>query len=437
MLLDVICPPGVRQGEILTVQRPGDGAEFELALPAGVSPGQTFEVEVPEGQSTDFAGIETELLAELNRARTHPELLAASIQERLKHYRGLDLFPPSRGGKVAVPSKEGVAAPRDAIAAMRSQPAVVPLRREDGEGLRLAAEDHLVDRGGSGTVGHTGADGSSSMDRAARYGHVVGKTGECLWFGRPGATARQMVEDLIVDDGVPTRGHRLCILDPAYTQIGVRVGEHKTFGAIAVIEFAASFEDDGALVRARRSAGPPKPPAHAAPEKIQTQWQLGQCPTCRQQIQGGAVMELKQAGLRFHKACFKCDGCSKGLVGVPYKLSTEGRPPPPLCMDCWYERHGEVCTACCERIKGGVLKVGGKPYHKECHVAKQPQATRTPVSAPRGGGAARGASGGSRGRGTGAVEGAAGRSGARQQCRSVCAARTAAMTLAMDYASLE
>ena len=72
MLLDVTCPPGVRQGEILTVQRPGDGAEFELALPAGVSPGQTFEVEVPEGQSTDFAGIEAELLAELNRARTHP-----------------------------------------------------------------------------------------------------------------------------------------------------------------------------------------------------------------------------------------------------------------------------------------------------------------------------------------------------------------------------
>ena len=412
---------------------PVDHAEGEV-----VPPGESVSsVAVPDGASfTDFAGIESELLAELNRARTQPEVLAASIQERLKHYRGLDFFPPSRGGKVAVPSKEGVAAPRDAVAAMRAQPAVAPLRREDGEGLRLAAEDHLVDRGSSGTVGHTGADGSSSMDRAARYGRPVGKTGECLWFGRPGATARQIIEDLVVDDGVSTRGHRLCILDPAYTQIGVRVGDHKTFGAIAVIEFAASFEDDGALVRARRAAGPPKLAADTVPEKIQTQWQLGQCPTCRQQIQGGAVMEIKQAGLRFHKACFKCDGCGKGLVGVPYKLSTAGKPPLPLCMDCWYERHGEVCTACGERIKGGVFKVGGAAFHKECHVAKQPRASRTPTSAaPRSGGASRGTVGGSRGRGAGA--GTAGRGGARQQCRSVCAARTAAMTLAMDYASLE
>ena len=39
---------------------------------------------------------------------------------------------------------------------------------------------------------------------------------------------RQMVEDLLVDDGVPSRGHRLCVLDPAYTTLGACVGEHST-----------------------------------------------------------------------------------------------------------------------------------------------------------------------------------------------------------------
>ena len=38
-----------------------------------------------------------------------------------------------------------------------------------------------------------------------------------------------MVEDLLVDDGVPSRGHRLCVLDPAYTTLGACVGEHSTF----------------------------------------------------------------------------------------------------------------------------------------------------------------------------------------------------------------
>ncbi len=29
-----------------------------------------------------------------------------------------------------------------------------------------------------------------------------------------------------MDDGVPSRGHRLCVLDPAYTTLGACVGEH-------------------------------------------------------------------------------------------------------------------------------------------------------------------------------------------------------------------
>ena len=47
---------------------------------------------------------DAELLRELNRARTDPRAVAASIEERLRHFRGADYFPPARGGKTAVPS---------------------------------------------------------------------------------------------------------------------------------------------------------------------------------------------------------------------------------------------------------------------------------------------------------------------------------------------
>ena len=48
-------------------------------------------------------------------------------------------------------------------------------------------------------------------------------------------------------------------------------------------------------------------------------------------------MELQQAKLRFHKHCFVCAACRKGLVGVAYKLADgeRGGPQLPLCMDCW------------------------------------------------------------------------------------------------------
>ena len=104
-----------------------------------------------------------DLLRELNRARTEPRAVAASIEERLRHFRGADYFPPARGGKTAVPSKEGAAAVREAARAMHGLAPLPPLvLQADGQGLRLAAEDHLTDRGASGHVGHQGADGPSA-----------------------------------------------------------------------------------------------------------------------------------------------------------------------------------------------------------------------------------------------------------------------------------
>jgi hypothetical protein len=44
---------------------------------------------------------------------------------------------------------------------------------------------------------------------------------------------------------VEARG-RLCIFDPPYTVASARVGDHATFGWMAVIEFAGEYESDEA-----------------------------------------------------------------------------------------------------------------------------------------------------------------------------------------------
>ena len=46
--------------------------------------------------------------------------------------------------------------------------------------------------------------------------------------------------------------------------------------------------------------------------------------------------------------------CGNPYCGNPYRLPPTGVVPPlPLCVQCWAERHGEVCTAalliCCSR----------------------------------------------------------------------------------------
>jgi len=320
-----------------------------------------------EARGLNDGSLELQVLHELSHARSNPAAIAQSVRGRLPHFKGKDYFPPDRGGKTAVVTKEGQAAVWDTLNYLEGKKPLLPLQDSCIAGLRLAAEDHLLDLGTRGAVGHEGADGSSSSQRMRRYGAWMGKCGECLWFGRAGATAQQIVEDLIVDDGVPSRGHRLGIFDEDYAVAGVRIGPHKTFGLCCVIEFASIYEDHEDKLVARITNGPPQlsASAPAARQGVKTQWtDLGQCPGCKETIHGGAVTEA--LGKKWHRDCFKCDAqcCQKALQGVPWK--EHGRKP--FCTDCYYEHFGETCGGCGLKIKGGVLKAVGKTWHQECFV---------------------------------------------------------------------
>eukprot|EP01052_Picozoa_sp_SAG31_P040244 SAG31_NODE_5783_length_2328_cov_3.748543_2_plen_61_part_00 len=57
-------------------------------------------------------------------------------------------------------------------------------------------------------------------------------------------TGESLVDDLIVDDGVPSRGHRLAVFDERYNLAGVAVASHAVFSHMAAIEFANDYADD-------------------------------------------------------------------------------------------------------------------------------------------------------------------------------------------------
>ena len=142
--------------------------------------------------------LEAEVLDALSAARLAPGEVATALATRASLYKGKTYQPPDNARPRQ--TKEGASAVKDAIQWLHKCEAAGELDKA-GEGLRLAAEDHAVDVGGAGVASHRGGDDSRPEDRATRYGKWKGAVGECLWYGRA-TTGAQVVEDLIVDDGV-------------------------------------------------------------------------------------------------------------------------------------------------------------------------------------------------------------------------------------------
>jgi uncharacterized protein YkwD len=132
-------------------------------------------------------------------------------------------------------TEEGAAAVRECYRVLMDSPASPPLAPRPG--LSLASRDHVLDQGPRGSVGHTGSNGSRPRDRIQRRETDALRTwGENVAYGW--SDPRRIVFALLVDDGVPNRGHRENIMNPKYQTAGVSIGEHKVYDWMCVMEFA-------------------------------------------------------------------------------------------------------------------------------------------------------------------------------------------------------
>ena len=171
------------------------------------------------------ANIDAEVVAELNRARTNPGAYAMVIARRLKDYDG----------------REGKRAIREAIEVLERTAPMPPLAHSDL--VSLAARDHVRDQGKTARTGHGGSDGSDPFTRIRRYVDSRGAA-ENIAYGL--YDARDIVVELIIDDGIPNRGHRVNILNPRYRIVGVATGPHDRYGIMCVMDFSVPFETTAA-----------------------------------------------------------------------------------------------------------------------------------------------------------------------------------------------
>lgn len=207
---------------------------FLLCICAGRLSAQTTTTTVAD--DSYLSGLEKEIVAELNQARTNPALYAELLTATRKYYEGKVYKEP---GRINLLTQEGLKAVDEAIAYLRKQKPIGTL--SPAKGLTLAARDHVKDTGPEGLVGHTGKDGSKMTDRISRHGEWLGSCSENISYGE--ATARGIVLQLIVDDGVASRGHRTNIFNPNSTRVGVAAGAHRQYKVMCVMDFANGYNE--------------------------------------------------------------------------------------------------------------------------------------------------------------------------------------------------
>jgi uncharacterized protein YkwD len=188
----------------------------------------------PARAAVDLEALDSALAAEINFARTHPHAYAQTLVPYRREFHGYLVKAPGRA--TLIRTDEGVAAVDEAIAYLKRQDPLPPLGPDAV--LALSAKDHMLDQGPTGQIGHTGADGSILPERIERHGEWVGLIAENIGYGY--STGQDVVRQLIIDDGVADRGHRVNIFNPRLRVMGVACGPHQRYRLMCVIDFASN-----------------------------------------------------------------------------------------------------------------------------------------------------------------------------------------------------
>jgi uncharacterized protein YkwD len=179
--------------------------------------GLMFLALAPAAQSASLsARLDDAVLDELNFARARPAEYADELR------RELDRSDDPAAVEEAI----------DFLERQASLPPLAPDRR-----IAAAARQHAQAQGPRGDVGHGPA---GSLGRRLRgQGVWAGLSAENISYGFE--DPRDIVRQLIIDSGVPNRGHRRNIFAAGYQLAGVACGPHRAYGYMCVIDFAGAL----------------------------------------------------------------------------------------------------------------------------------------------------------------------------------------------------
>ena len=178
--------------------------------------------------------MDEEVFIALNEVRTNPKSLIPDIEHVLMHIKDGVYYAPSKqrtGVRVGQMFHEKGKAHREAIQFLMAQKKLKQFVRSNE--LNAASKILMEDQSATGNTGHVGSNGSIMGERIKGW---KGGCAENVSYGQ--YTGRDVVQQLIVDDGVLSRGHRINILNEEYLMVGIASGSHPNQKSVCVMDFA-------------------------------------------------------------------------------------------------------------------------------------------------------------------------------------------------------
>lgn len=166
-----------------------------------------------------------QLLDEINYVRTNPRRYSKKLSKYIDYFKDKVLYLP--GTNAGIQTEEGADAYKQAIDSLVKESRREPLN--PSKGLCKVAENLLSEA-------QKDADnvGNISVEKLLKkFGTVKGSLSRIFEFG--GETPEQIVVNLIVSDGDPSRSQRESLLNAEVKQVGLASGKHEDFGHCTVI----------------------------------------------------------------------------------------------------------------------------------------------------------------------------------------------------------
>lgn len=166
---------------------------------------------------------------QLNQVRSSPHEYAEIYAQLTNRYKG-KIF------RDRIKTREGVAAVNDLVATLNARKSC-PNHLKWSFALHMAADEQARKLGGNGLLTTEGTLHHKILpDRCKQFSVLRGRVSEVYEFG--GQSAEEVLEWLLLDDGLASRKRRDTLLDPIYNFIGIGSCLHETQGFVTVIILA-------------------------------------------------------------------------------------------------------------------------------------------------------------------------------------------------------
>jgi len=189
----------------------------------------------------DWNDLAKKIGEEINKVRANPKYLTKQLESSLTCFEKFKILKVK--GRETREMSEGAAAYIEAIEFCETQKPRKALAIS--KNLSKAAQDHVDDIGPKGEKSQIGSNGSNPKERMEKYTGIDLVWSETLIFG--GYKPKEIVEYMLVSDGVKNRGLRENIFNPKFTVMGVAVGPHETEGSMTVVDFVSKELAEGEL----------------------------------------------------------------------------------------------------------------------------------------------------------------------------------------------